>query len=206
MLFVVAASDEQWNELTGSRTGIDWQRVHQAAAFDQYKHANAFFSLQHEIILPGFGSLQKPIFINSVVQTLAGLAAPANVYRINGWATFLKRSVWEIAGPVTANIESIFTSLNIKCSMVKDEPGFIAARVIAMIINEAYFAIEDEVSSKAEIDTAMKLGTNYSYGPFEWTGLIGANNILALLQKLNTTDTRYKPSELLIKEVRENNQ
>ena len=99
---------------------------------------------------------------------------------------------------------SIFKSLNIKINSVKDEPGFITARIIAMIINEAYFAVEDNVSSQDEIDTAMKLGTNYPYGPFEWAELIGTNNILALLHKLNTTDSRYKPSELLIKEVTEN--
>ena len=74
-----------------------------------------------------------------------------------------------------------------------------------MIINEAYFAVEDNVSSKTEIDTAMKLGTNYPHGPFEWAGLIGNKNILALLQQLYVTDRRYKPSELLIKEATENN-
>jgi 3-hydroxybutyryl-CoA dehydrogenase len=28
---------------------------------------------------------------------------------------------------------------------------------------------DDEISTKAEIDIAMKLGTNYPYGPFEWS-------------------------------------
>jgi len=205
MLLVVAASDEQWNELTGSRPGIVWERANDATSFDQHTDADAFFSLKDDGILPGFASLQKPVFINSVIETLTELAAPANVYRINGWPTFLNRSVWEIAGTVTAAVESIFTSLNIKIIPVKDEPGFIAASVIAMIINEAYFAIEDNVSSKEEIDTAMKLGTNYPYGPFEWVELIGGDNILALLQKLNSTDARYKPSELLTK-AKENNQ
>ena len=56
-------------------------------------------------------------------------------------------------------------------------PGFITARVIAMIINEAFFALQENVSSKEEIDTAMRLGTNYPYGPFEWTKLIGIDKI-----------------------------
>ena len=75
-----------------------------------------------------------------------------------------------------------------------------------MIINEAFLTVEDQVSTKAEIDTAMKLGTNYPYGPFEWAELIGKNNILALLQKLYTTGTRYRPALLLINEVKENDQ
>ena len=201
MMIVVDASDDQWDELTGSRPGIEWQRVNDTADFDQYKNADAFFSLKDDKIQTGFNALAKPVIINSVVQTLAGLAP--NVYRINGWATFLSRQVWEIAGAASGAIESVFKALDIKINFVKDEPGFISARVIAMIINEAYFALEDNVSSKVEIDTAMKLGTNYPFGPFEWCKMIGAENILALLQQLYLTDSRYKPSQFLIKEASE---
>ena len=71
-----------------------------------------------------------------------------------------------------------------------------------MIINEAYFAVSDNVSSRAEIDTAMKLGTHYPYGPFFFFFKIGAANILSLLQKLNNTGNRYKPATLLVDEVK----
>lgn len=204
-MIVVAASDKQWNELTGSRPGIDWQRAENAAGFSQYKDADTFFSLHNNEILPEFESLKKPIFVNSVVQTLSDMAAPSNIYRINGWATFLNRPVWEIAGTANEEIEAIFKSFNVKINFVKDVPGFVAASVIAMVINEAYFAVEDNVSSKTEIDTAMKLGTNYPHGPFEWAAKIGNKNVLALLQQLYLADRRYKPSELLIKEATENN-
>jgi 3-hydroxybutyryl-CoA dehydrogenase len=205
MMIVVAASDEQWDELTSSKQGIDWQRATHAADFDQYENAEAFFCLNEKEIPAGFNSLTKPVFINSVIQTLTELNLSSNVYRINGWTDFLNRSVWEITGAVNEEIETIFRSLNIKVNFVKDEPGFISARVIAMIINEAYFALEDDVSSKTEIDTAMKLGTNYPFGPFEWADKIGKENILGLLQKLYLTDSRYKPSQLLAKEVLEKN-
>ncbi|MGB4845802.1 MAG: 3-hydroxyacyl-CoA dehydrogenase family protein, partial [Ferruginibacter sp.] len=140
----------------------------------------------------------------AVIQTLKESGAPANVLRINGWTTFLIRSNWEIAGSINDDTVSVLQALNKKINTTADEPGFISARVISMIINEAYFAVEDNVSSKQEIDTAMKLGTNYPYGPFEWAELIGTQNILALLQKLNETDARYQPAELLYKEVNEN--
>jgi 3-hydroxybutyryl-CoA dehydrogenase len=204
MMIVVAASDEQWDELTGSRPGINWHRVENASSFNQYKDADAFFCLNENQIQKDFDSTGKPVIINAVVQTLVDLDL-SSVYRINGWAGFLSRQVWEIAGAPKEEIESIFKSINIKINFVKDEPGLISARVIAMIINEAYFALKDDVSSKAEIDTAMKLGTNYPLGPFEWVSKIGKKNILALLQKLNATDSRYKPSDLLIKETSENN-
>jgi 3-hydroxybutyryl-CoA dehydrogenase len=204
-MIVVTASDDQWNELTGLHTNVEWQRVNAASDFAQYKNADAFFCLIENEVPAALNSLTKPVIINSVVHTLSGLSLPLNVYRINGWKTFLNRSVWEIAGAANAAIENLFTSLNIKINFVKDEPGFISARVIAMIINEAYFALENNVSSKAEIDTAMKLGTNYPFGPFEWALLIGTKNILALLQQLYLTDSRYKPSQLLITEASEKN-
>ena len=75
-----------------------------------------------------------------------------------------------------------------------DIPGFISAGVIAMIINEAYFALQEEVSSKADIDTAMKLGTNYPYGPFEWSEIIGIKNVYTLLCNMSKLDKKYVPA------------
>jgi 3-hydroxybutyryl-CoA dehydrogenase len=205
MKIVVAATDDQWDELTKGRTKIEWRRVNSCKDFTSNNDTDAFFSLKDNVILPEFAALDKPVFINSVTQTLNDLKAPGNVIRINGWTGFLQRHTWETAGAVDENIRALFETSGIKINVVADEPGFIAARIIAMIINEAYFTVSDQVSSKGEIDTAMKLGTNYPYGPFEWLNLSGKKNILELLIKLNLTDNRYQPAELLIKEAKENN-
>ena len=66
-----------------------------------------------------------------------------------------------------------------------------------MIINEAYYAKDEDVSTEKEIDTAMKLGTNYPFGPFEWAQIIGIRNIYTLLKTLSEKDNRYIPSPLL---------
>jgi 3-hydroxybutyryl-CoA dehydrogenase len=203
MKIIVAAADHQWNELTALRPGVNWLRVDDAAAFNEHKNADAFFWLYEGRPLPGLSGIEKPVLINSVVDTLSDLHVPDHVLRINGWPGFLKRTTWEIAGKLQPHTEAVFQYLSIKINPVKDEPGFIAARIIAMIINEAYFALEEKVSSKADIDIAMKLGTNYPFGPFEWAGLIGTEKIAALLNKLNITDNRYQPSFLLIKETTE---
>ncbi len=142
----------------------------------------------------------KPLLIHSPIDTLLALNAPATVARFCAWNSFLERSVWEIA--IVESVENVWLltlmeHLGWKCQIVKDEPGLIAPRVISMIINEACFALEQGVSSKADIDTAMKLGTNYLYGPFEWATIIGIHNIQKLLTKLSETDLRYTPSELL---------
>jgi 3-hydroxybutyryl-CoA dehydrogenase len=57
--------------------------------------------------------------------------------------------------------------------------------------------LEEKVSTKEEIDTAMKLGTSYPYGPFEWSRKIGVKNIFELLSVLAKTNARYEPAALL---------
>ncbi|MBS1592271.1 MAG: hypothetical protein JST07_09230, partial [Bacteroidetes bacterium] len=140
-------------------------------------------------------------FVNAVITTCQQL--PDNYIRLNAWNGFLKRNIIEIA--LTKNetiVKQIMNTLGWEYQLTADEPGFIAARIIAMIINEAYFALQDNVSTKEEIDIAMKLGTNYPYGPFEWCNKIGLPNIYLLLKTLNHTDSRYQPSEKLIEELK----
>jgi 3-hydroxybutyryl-CoA dehydrogenase len=84
-----------------------------------------------------------------------------------------------------------------KTEWVPDVAGFITPRVVATVINEAFLALEENVSVETEIDTAMKLGTNYPYGPFEWGQKIGLQNIHSLLDALSKEQIRYKPSKLL---------
>ena len=93
----------------------------------------------------------------------------------------------------------VFESLGWNFVFVKDEPGLVAARVICMIINEAFFALQEEVSTIDEIDLAMKLGTNYPFGPFEWENRIGLQNVYRLLKTLSAKDKRYCVSPLLEK-------
>lgn len=142
------------------------------------------------------------IIVNSVSTT--GNELPENFIRLNGWPAFLTRQIAEVAGTgdvIKTKAEKIFTCFNKTTEWVPDVPGFISARVVSMIINEAYFTLQDEVSSKEEIDTAMKLGTNYPYGPFNWSKKIGLKNVYELLSTLAETNKRYEPAALLKKEA-----
>ena len=145
-------------------------------------------------------SLNKPIIINSVVNTLKGLSLPENFIRINAWPGFLSRDIIEVASGYDSQkqtIETIFQLLQWPYQLTPDTPGMLSTRVIAMIVNEAYFALGENVSTKEEIDTAMKLGTSYPYGPFEWSEKIGLKNIYKLLCKLSSTSKRYAIATLL---------
>lgn len=124
--------------------------------------------------------------------------------RINGWPGFLKREIVEAsvrdeAKKITAT--GLFSFIGKKAEWVPDISGFIAARVVTAIINEAFFALEENISTEKEIDTAMKLGTNYPFGPFEWAERIGLKNVYNLLTHLSVEDERYLPCKLLEKKA-----
>lgn len=140
------------------------------------------------------------VVVNSVLHTISEIHP--DFVRINGWTTFLQSSLIEAAW---ANIklkeraEAVFGLFNKKLEWVPDEHGFITPRIISALINEAFYALEEEVSTKDEINLAMKLGTAYPYGPFEWAEQIGIDNIIVLLNHLSLTNTRYTPAPHLIK-------
>ena len=72
-------------------------------------------------------------------------------------------------------------------------------RTLAMIINEAAFAVQESVATAQDIDTAMKLGTNYPKGPLAWCDEIGAEAIVAILDALAREygSERYRVAALL---------
>jgi 3-hydroxybutyryl-CoA dehydrogenase len=194
MTFVLLANDVQWDILKNLNPIIEWKRAENISNLLAEKNADAYFNLQNNSADIDYSNLNVPIFINSITKTLSAIKAKENVIRINAWQGFLEKEIWELAGSISLEVASIIKTLNKKYITVNDEPGFVSARIIAMIINEAYFAKGENVSTEAEIDIAMKLGTNYPYGPFEWSGIIGLKNIYQLLKKLSETDERYLPA------------
>jgi 3-hydroxybutyryl-CoA dehydrogenase len=162
----------------------------------QHKHADAvidlLFNKDHLPLLESL--LPKTVIINSVIDTLA--ETNESFVRINAWPTFLQSATVEACALQQERknaAESIFFLFNKNIEWLADEAGFVTPRVISMIINEAFIALHEGVSTKEDIDIAMKLGTNYPYGPFEWTEKIGIDNIKNLLQKLSRQQPRYTP-------------
>jgi 3-hydroxybutyryl-CoA dehydrogenase len=74
----------------------------------------------------------------------------------------------------------------------------ILPRLFAQIANEAAFALEEEVGSPEDMDTAMRLGFNWPRGPLELTELIGPERAVALLEELRSRDgDAYLPAPTL---------
>jgi 3-hydroxybutyryl-CoA dehydrogenase len=133
-----------------------------------------------------------------IVNSVSDNGIPASFIRINGWKGFLERNILEASsGSQEKMVTEVAAIFSRTVQFVPNIPGFISARVVSMIINEAFFALEEKISTKDEIDTAMKLGTNYPYGPFEWCKMIGASSIFNLLEILAKEDERYQPAPLL---------
>jgi 3-hydroxybutyryl-CoA dehydrogenase len=197
MKFSILANDDQWNSLQQATSDQEWIRVNSFAELLATKQVDAYFNLQDDACEKNYDSLAVPVFVNSVTSTLSEMKTKVNVVRVNAWTGFFEKELWEIAGTITSEIANTIKAIGKKYITVDDEPGFVSARIIAMIINEAYFAKEDGVSTEADIDIAMKLGTNYPYGPFEWAQIIGVKNVYDLLTKLSLQDEIYVPSKIL---------
>ena len=87
---------------------------------------------------------------------------------------------------------------------INESPGFITSRINAMIGNEAFYMLGENVASAEDIDKALKLGLNHPMGPFEMVDLVGLDTRLRILQYLHSTlGEKYRPAPLLIKYVEE---
>ncbi len=201
MNFVVLADDEQWGILQATNTTALWKRAADITGFLKVPDADAYFNLLANCGDEDYRNVNGILFLNSVTKKLDQIKVNQNTVRINAWQGFLEKEIWEIAGTISPAIRAIITAMGKKYITVADEPGFVSARIIAMIINEAYFAKGENVSSEADIDIAMKLGTNYPFGPFEWSKKIGLINVHDLLARLAIDDERYYPAPLLQKEI-----
>jgi 3-hydroxybutyryl-CoA dehydrogenase len=86
---------------------------------------------------------------------------------------------------------------------VGDSPGLVRARIVCALVNEAASALAEGVATPADIDTAMRLGTNYPRGPLAWGDLIGLDVVLGVMRGLQEYygEDRYRPNPLLAKYV-----
>jgi 3-hydroxybutyryl-CoA dehydrogenase len=84
-----------------------------------------------------------------------------------------------------------------------DRPGFIANRILMPMINEAIYALMDNVGTAEAIDTVMKLGMKHPMGPLALADLIGLDVCLDIMQVLHEgfDDDKYQPCPLLRKMV-----
>ena len=109
----------------------------------------------------------------------------------------------EVTGEPGAG-ERFFGSLGMHVERVGDAPGLVLGRIVAQLVNEAYFALGEGTGSAADIDAGMVLGLNHPRGPLEWCELWGPGAVLAVLDGLRDEyrEERYRPAPALLRAVR----
>jgi 3-hydroxybutyryl-CoA dehydrogenase len=201
MRISILSNQNTYKELTEFYPNINWLHALNINQLNAFDNVDVAVNLNEDASNEDYSSFKIPVLINSVSNTLKSTNHGAHVIRLNGWNGLLKRTTWELAGENNDIIKELSTQLGVRFSFLPDEPGFVSARLLAMIINEAYFAKAENVSTENEIDIALKLGTNYPKGPFEWANEIRLSNVLNLLKTLSLADARYTPCSLLEKEA-----
>jgi 3-hydroxybutyryl-CoA dehydrogenase len=84
-------------------------------------------------------------------------------------------------------------------SVIRDSAGFVAQRVVAMVINIGCEIAQQRVADPQDIDRAVTLGLGYPMGPLAWGDALGASTVLTITEALHATtgDPRYRPSPWL---------
>ncbi|MEO7834368.1 MAG: 3-hydroxyacyl-CoA dehydrogenase NAD-binding domain-containing protein [Ginsengibacter sp.] len=90
---------------------------------------------------------------------------------------------------------------------VNDYPGFVANRILMPMINEAIYALYENVAGVEEIDTVMKLGMSHPMGPLQLADFIGLDVCFSILKVLQDGfgNQKYAPCPLLANMVNANN-
>lgn len=150
----------------------------------------------------------KTVIVGAVKMQLStlkrdfGSKISCHLIGMNTLPTFIDRNLaeWSVINGTDAEIaENTAQKLGWEYRLVQDRVGMVTPRIIFMIINEACYTVQEGTATIEDIDTAMKLGTNYPQGPFEWADKIGVDNVYETLAALyeDTKDERYKICPLL---------
>ena len=148
------------------------------------------------------------VFCNAVTVQLAALVKQAEItqhctlFGFNGLPTLFNREVLEVSmlrSEDKGKLAKVCEALGTAYLQVDDRVGMVTPRMLCMIINEAFYTLQEQTASITDIDLGMKLGTNYAKGPFELAEQKGIANVYKVLEAVykDTRDERYKICPLL---------
>jgi 3-hydroxybutyryl-CoA dehydrogenase len=100
--------------------------------------------------------------------------------------------------------QGLLASDGVPVTVCRDSPGFIAQRIVAMIVNIGCSIAQSRTAQPADIDKAVTLGLNYPNGPFRFGDVIGPDRVHAVLSNMYRIygDPRYRPNIWLTRRAR----
>ncbi len=97
----------------------------------------------------------------------------------------------------------LFQTCSKQLSVIKDIPGMVLTRIVAMLVNESSMLVQENVADAAGVNLAMRKGVNYPLGPLEWAELWGYNAVVETLKNLRQIyGDRYQVSDWLREKVK----
>lgn len=102
----------------------------------------------------------------------------------------------EVSEAFVARFVRTLADQGIAAIRLPDWPGLVAMRTVAMLANEGYEAVLQQVADAEGVDLAMRFGVNYPKGPIAWARELGLSRVLSVLDVLHrlTGDARYRAS------------
>lgn len=90
----------------------------------------------------------------------------------------------------------LLASDGVPVTVCRDSPGFIAQRIVAMIVNIGCSIAQSRTAQPGDIDKAVVLGLNYPNGPLKFGDVAGVERIYRVLATMNSiyADPRYRPN------------
>jgi 3-hydroxybutyryl-CoA dehydrogenase len=148
------------------------------------------------------GLRDVPVVVSAVKVQLAaaiyeyGRNPECLLFGINALPGFINRKFAEVSAfdvEQREQLEKIFSQLDWQTQWVDDRVGMVSPRILFMIINEACYTVQEGTATISDINTSMRLGTNYPMGPFEWANHIGIKHVYETLEAIykDTHDERY---------------
>lgn len=100
---------------------------------------------------------------------------------------------------VLDNAIGLLQSTGIAVSRIDDIAGMAVLRTMAMLANEAADTVLQGIASAADVDMAMRYGTNYPVGPLQWADSFGSAALANVLTSLHDHygESRYRLSPLI---------
>lgn len=107
---------------------------------------------------------------------------------------------------VTYEITKLFIeeTLQKKSINTQESPGFVTTRLICTLINEALHVLSEGIATAEDIDSAMRIGYAFNYGPLEMADRLGIDAVLSALEGMfrEFGDIKYRPNFILKQKVR----